>query len=194
MIRLLRWVALACIGMACQKQESIKKSYIDLDSLVTAQVAVLNRLSPSLQKEATINGKNADTTYSPDSLSWANELDVFRHLDLINRPIYRGAYEVRCGEKDTQSNLLVCRMEGNERLPIVYLRYFYLEDRSQLKKITALHQESNGLYFMNRYLEMNFDDVNGNPLLTAFRIKGKQKMTLRDSTLYSIEAKIRINK
>lgn len=161
-----------------------------MDSLVTAQVMKLTDLNLTLKKEARVNQSVSTSTTALDSLGWADELDVFRQVDIINRPTYRDAYEVTDGQKDLNSNLTVRTYTSQGNTPVAYVQFFYLDSWSRLKKIKALYREKNRLFEMNRALEMFFDDHGGKPLLTGFRVEGHQKMILSDSVHYSIQSAV----
>lgn len=183
-------LVIGLLTASCQEQKVNGKRYFDLDSLVSAQVIYLSKSKASLKKEATILEKSGSSTTILDSTAWSNELDVFRQLDVINRPMYRDAYEIKDGTKDSKSNLLVRSYEAKVHSAVPYLRLLYQDNSSRLKKLEALYQETNSLYGSQRKLEMYFDDIKGKPHLTGFFIEGDQKMILSDSVHYTIRTKI----
>jgi hypothetical protein len=178
------------LATSCQEQKVNGKRYFDLDSLISAQIVYLSKSKASLKKEATISEKSSSSTTILDSTAWSNELDVFRQLDVINRPTYRDAYEVKDGVKDSKSNLLIRSYEARTNSAVPYLRLLYQDNPSRLKKLEALYQETNSLYSSQRKLEMYFDDTKGKPYLTGFFIEGDQKMILSDSVHYTIRTEI----
>ena len=184
---------LLCIGLfasGCQKQVVKDKRYVDLDSLINVQVAHLNKSKATLKKVVSIDGKNDSSSNVLDSTAWSHELDVFRQLDLINRPIYRDAYDVKDGVKDSKSNLLIRSYESSSTATVPYIRLYYQDSPSRLKKIEALYQETNSLYVSQRILKMYFDDGTGMPYLTGYSIEGHQKMMLNESVKYTIKSVI----
>jgi hypothetical protein len=178
------------LTVGCQQQQVKSKRYFDLDSLVSAQVIYLSKSKASLKKEATISGKSSSSVNALDSTAWSHELDVFRQLDLINRPIYSDVYDTREGEKDSKSNLLIRAYEATANSTVPYLRLFYQTTPARLKKLEALYLETNSLYNSQRKLEMYFDDSSGKPYLTGYLIDGHQKMILGDSVHYTIQVEI----
>lgn len=178
------------LAMGCQQQEVKRKRYFDLDSLVSAQVVYLSKSKASLKKEATISGRSSSSVNTLDSTAWSHELDVFRQLDLINRPIYSDVYNTKDGVKDSKSNLLIRSYEAPANSAVPYLRLFYQTTPARLKKLEALYQETNSLYNSQRKLEMYFDDTTGKPCLIGFLVEGHQKMILSDSVHYTIQAEI----
>lgn len=185
---LLLFIGLVASG--CQKQKVRAKRYIDMDSLVNVQVDYLSKSKASLKKEAIIGEKNSSSSNVLDSMAWSQELDVFRQLDLINRPIYRDAYVVNAGVKDSKSNLLIRSYQAPSMSAVPYLLLYYQNTPSRLKKLEALYQETNSLYGSQRKLEMYFEDTTGKSYLTGYSIEGNQKMILSDSVHYVIKADI----
>ncbi len=185
-------VLLLFVGLvsSCQKQKVTMKRYLDMDSLVNAQVNYLSHSKSSLKKDATIGDKTSSSTTLLDSTGWSHELDVFRQLDLINRPIYRDVYKVKDGVKDSKSNLMVRSYEAPTDSPVPYLRLYYQDTPTRLKKLEALYQETNSLYGSHRKLEMHFDELNGKSYLKGYRIEGNQKMILSDSVHYTIHSEV----
>lgn len=180
------------LAMGCQQQEVKRKRYFDLDSLVSSQVVYLSKSKASLKKEATISDKSSSSVNMLDSTAWSHELDVFRQLDLINRPIYSDVYNTKDGVKDSKSNLLIRSYEAPANSTVPYLRLYYQTTTARLKKLEALYQEANSLYNSQRKLEMYFDDTSGKPYLTGFFIEGDQKMILSDSVHYTIQGEIQL--
>lgn len=175
---------------ACQAQPDLRKTYIDIDSLMSAQVTLLTAAKGTLQKETQVNSSRGSATIVPDSLGWADELDVFRQLDVINRPTYRNSYKVIDGDRDENSNLLVKSYTSLGKSPVALLRLYYLNDLKHLKKITARYNDANKLFALERHLEMHFDDRNGVPLLSSYRIEARQKIIFSDSVRYNIQSAI----
>lgn len=188
----MRWLIPAALILlcACESQPDHRKAYIDMDSLVSAQVAMLTASRGSLQKEASVNHQRSSATSVPDSLGWADELAVFRQLDVINRPAYRNTYQVTDGGKDENSNLLVKAYTSAGNPPVAFLQLYYLKDLHHLKKITARYYETNQLFALERNLEMYFDDHSGAALLSGYRVQGQQKLILSDSVKYNIQSAI----
>ena len=174
----------------CEKESAHDKRYIDMDSLINQQIKHLAKSNVSAKKEASIGGKISSTTSVLDSTTWSHELDVFRQLDLINRPIYKDAYQIRSNEKDSKSNLLIKSFEASATSAVPYLRMYYQDSPKRLRKLETLYQEINSLYASQRKLEMYFDDATGTPLVTSFSIEGNQKMILSDSVHYTIHTTV----
>ena len=174
--------------VSCQRNSQQVDSYFD--SLVVAQVVHLSNVKASLVKKATLDGKEDHSTFTPDSTTWENELDIFRQLSVFERPAYRQAYRIEDGIKDATSNLIIRRYQATQKIPVPELRFYYFNQLRNLKKIEATYRQQNLLYVTTRHLTMEFDEVNGKALLISYRIDGAQKMFLGDSVKFSIRSEI----
>jgi hypothetical protein len=97
---------------------------------------------------------------------------------------------VKDGVKDSKSNLLIKSYEAPANSPVPYLRLYYQDSPTRLKKLEALYKETNSLYGSQRKLEMYFDDTTGKPYLKGYLIEGNQKMMLSDSVHYAIRSEV----
>ncbi len=188
-MRFLLVVALAWLGACTAREKKYVKAYTDLDSLVNAQITALKEEQQTLKKRAWLNQLASDTAYRPDSLAWTNELSIFRQLDAINKPTFRGAY-VRETGTDSKSNLAVLSLTSNKPSTVPYIRFYYLNKPANLKRVEARFEESNALFSTYRQMEMQFEEINGQTLLKSFRVEGAQKMMLSDSVRFGIEATV----
>ncbi len=179
---------IAVIACVSCNQTNLKsdKPYFDFDSLINTQIASLVKTNTSLSKTVSLDGKSDQSTMKTDSALLAHELDVFRQLDVINKPLYRGAYEISDGEKDSRSNLLVRRYKSKNSSPVPFVNFYYQSDFHHLKKIESYYVENNTLYLTKRNLQLEFDDTSGTLLLNRYELTGTQKMILSDSVKFSI--------
>lgn len=172
---------------ACNRaNQKYDKVYFDFDSLINVQVAELLKAQSTISKTSVINAKEDDSSFVPDSLKLANELDVFRQLDLINKPLYRNAYEIKDGEKDTKSNLLIRSYTAKTPSPVPFVKFYYQSSPREVKKIESVFHEENTLYNTRRNLLLEFDDSSGSLLLTGYQLSGTQKMILNDTVNFSV--------
>lgn len=178
-------IAVACVSC---NQTNLKydKPYFDFDSLINTQIASLARVNASLSKTVSLDGKSDQSTMKTDSAILAHELDVFRQLDVINKPLYRDAYQISDGEKDSRSNLFVRRYKSKNPSPVPFVNFYYHNDFQHLKKIESYYVENNTLYLTKRNLQLEFDDTSGTLLLNRYELTGTQKMILSDSVKFSI--------
>jgi hypothetical protein len=180
------FVGSAFLFACSQSNQQYDKAYFDFDSLINEQVTGLMNVDATLHKRATINGKTDSTSFFVDSLNLSNELDVFRQLDLINKPLYRNSYEIKDGEKDTRSNLLVRSYTAKAPSPVPFVKFYYQASTQEVKKIESVFHEANALYDTRRNLTLLFDDSRGSHLLSGFQLRGTQKMILSDSVSFLV--------
>jgi hypothetical protein len=111
---------------------------------------------------------------------------------VINNPINTGNYRIESGVKDSNSNLTIRSFLGKETRPVVYLKIFFLETPSKIKRIESLYREENSLLKGSRLLILEFEEINNKAILTSYSIEGSQKMFLGDSVKFSVKGTITI--
>lgn len=173
----------------CSEKKAVgAKSFFNIDSLVTFQVQQLKG-KYELNKFVEIDGKNEQSRFVPDSLQWANELDIFRQIDQINKAAFRDAYAVN-DLRDTSSNLYIREITAQGDVPVSSVRIFYLRDPSDIRKIEATLREENTLYVNTRRLAIEFEPANRINLVRRYRIEGLQKMVMNDSVRFVIAGEV----
>lgn len=179
--------------MSCDSKRQ-PAAFYPIDSLVTGQIQYLTRIRAGLFKEALLSGKTDTLTYTPDdTLAWINELDIFRKLNVINKPVNIGSYLVDDRLFDPGSNLTVKAFTSLKKLPVVYLKIYYQGNIEKPRKIEALYDEGNTLYQSARLLSMHFQQIDNRTILTSYVIKGGQKMVFGDSVAFYISGKILVD-
>jgi hypothetical protein len=187
------FVLLLLLGTACQQQTQRGVLYYPVGKLVTEQIQYLTLRQAMVQKVALLDGAESETTFVPnDSLAWVKELDIFRTLDVINKPVNQGAYEVQDGIRDQNSNLKIKTFTTNTPLPVRFLKVYYQGNLQQVKKIESHFVEQNALYTAERYMTLEFDQYNNQQVLTRYAIRGGQKMFLGDSVHFHLRATVSI--
>ncbi|HEY5747481.1 MAG TPA: hypothetical protein VIU12_15485 [Chryseolinea sp.] len=197
-------VLLVATLFSCQTGKNKPVALYNADSLITTQVAYLSEHKARLHKIAKLGAKESETTTAPDGVhNWENELDIFRQLESVNKPMNRGNYAVE-KSADSKSNLQVktFRSRASENdprtrkqilgMPVKYLKIYYQNTPDNLRKIEAEYDESNTLYTGSRFLKMEFQQVYNKTVLTSYSITGGQKMFMGDSVSYNISAFVTI--
>lgn len=174
----------------CGDKGESSKLY-NIDSLVTQQVTLLSASRPTLTKQAVLGSTQDHIEYVPDSVGWSKELDVFRQLEAMNKPINKTKYLIDDGLYDPGSNLTVKAYTALETLPVRSMRIFYDTDIQKPRKIEAVFSEENSLYESTKNLLLEFQQINNKNLLTYYSIDGGQKMIMSDSVSFSVKGKIK---
>lgn len=183
---------LICTGVvlsSCNQGTQTSKLY-NIDSLLSQQVQLLAAGKPKLQKHAVLGNNNDTLTYVPDSAAWSRELEIFRQLEAMNKPVNRPNYLVDDNLYDPGSNLTVKAFTALEPLPVRSVRVFYDTDIQKPRKIEAIYDEENTLYKSSKNLVLEFQQINNKTLLTSYSIDGGQKMILSDSVTFSVKGRI----
>lgn len=188
-IPLLFFLCALALG-SCQEKNTSSNKYFDVDGLIDHQVEYLLKMKASITKSASVDSAKDRSTFTPDSAGWTEELAVFRHLELINKPIYAQAYKVEDGVNDDNSNLTVMTLNAKSNIPIKQFKVYYQNDPERLRRIEATIEEQNTLYYTSRKFVIELDDHQGELALSQLSVKGVQKMILRDSVNFSISSTI----
>jgi hypothetical protein len=184
-------IVLVCmLSVSCSTERRKAAGFYNMDSLVATQVDYLIAHNVTVNKKAALNNVEKITRTVPKSiLDWQNELAIFSELDVINKPINKGAYKIG-NYADNKSNLKVKSFETTENLPVKYLKVYYQQSLNKVRKIEAHYNESNSLYKSARLLTMQFEDIFDKTVLTSYSIIGGQKMFLDDSVQYNIDVSL----
>jgi hypothetical protein len=177
-------------AVACTEKRSDSALY-NIDSLVSSQISSLTKLRATLEKEAFVGTGKDDTVFVPqDSVSWNDELAMFRTLDQINKPVNRSSYIIDDSLFDPSSNLTVKAISSLKNLPVKYVRIFYDTDMNRPRKIEALYHDKNQMYATGKMMTMEFQNIDNQHVLTSYVVQGGQKMFMGDSVTYVIKGKI----
>lgn len=176
---------------SCENKRSETRYYFAIDSVLHDQVQYLTVSRATLTKKASIGGENEAKVFVPkDTLAWSHQLDAFAGLNEINKPANAGKYRIEKGRSDINSNLLIYSIESTENLPVEYLKVYYLDNLSNIRKIEGFYHEESSLLKSSRQLLMEFQSINNKIVLTSYSVTGGQKMPLGDTVQYSVTGTI----
>lgn len=161
-------------------------SYFDVQGLLQENEDRLREMNVVLHKKATFSGAVEEETISLDSAALAEELDIFREVD-INKPVLSDRYltetEVKKGQQVT-----TYLADDKEELNINYLKVYKDLESDQVERIEALFSSRNILYNSTRLLSLQYGPVNGQQLPVYYQVEGSQKMIFNDKEDYIIKA------
>ena len=187
--------------LSCESEKQ-PATFYPVDSLISDQINYLTSIRAGLFKEALLSGKADTTTIIPaDTTGWQKELEIFRKLDEINRPVNKEYYEVTNGQIDPTSNLRVQEVQPRKELPVkvreqlqvAYLKIYYQRNIGKPRKIEAQYDEGNQLFESTRFLAMHFQQIENRTVLTSYSVRGGQKMVFGDSVAFYIGGKVLID-
>jgi hypothetical protein len=184
-------VAIVVVLLAgCAKPEKHQMLF-PIDSVVNAQLQYLQKSKAALVKTVLLDQEQKQVSYTPDSIGWIKELDVFHQLDVLNKPVSQSSYLVDDGLYDPGSNLTVKAFTSlDEDLPVQSVRVFYQSSIDRPRKIEAVLKERTSLYKSARFMTMIFQQVDNKTVLTSYSVEGGQQMALGDSIAFSVKGNI----
>ena len=182
------WLLSSCsFSQGNQKEGAKIDAYFDLAGLIKQQVEDLSAANPTIRKEAIIDGQQE--VLELDSLNWEKELNIFAKTD-INKPRLLSQYRTTtytndAGKRVTQYQNVEDNVSGVIKMEIV-------EDpgKNQLLSVLVESCEYNTLYVSEVELQMVFNGGKDESNLKAYSIKGFEKVILKDTMRYSIQAEI----
>ena len=184
-----RWVLLYFLAAACTQEQASTKKFFDFDGLIDDQISELGQNGRVLEKTSSMAHEHLDSTFLPSAKGWESELEIFRDLEMSNKPAYRNAYRMDDLLKDPKSNLKIRQYTSTEA-PLHMLRFYYQNEFSRLRKIEASITEKNYLYTTSRILVMEFEEDEGKSQLIRYSMNGFQKMAFSDTVRFSVEGQL----
>lgn len=173
-------------GPAIEKKQKAIDVYYDINGLVEEQLLLLDSISPSLLKIATINGIEEKTEFTPSDSLWEKELLIFRSAD-INKPMLVDSY-LKAEVKNEYSSSITY-ISKSPKSTLVDTLYISLKNTVPFQIYASLRSE-NTLFKTSKKLKLSFKDFQGQAVLTDFSIVGWQKMISKDSTHFDIKGLI----
>jgi hypothetical protein len=177
------------LGLAlsgCESSSSATKitAYFDVAGLFTSQADRI--VGTSFEKSASIDGLTETKTLKFDSLEWTKELSMFINMDINKAVLVGGFSEEKANSSDGSSVLYKKKPEVESGVQWMKLDY---DSRGNVVAFSGRFEEENALYQNSRELFATFAAQKGVPTLESYRIKGFQKILMKDTVNYQIEAK-----
>lgn len=183
--------AFALLFTSCENKKPVTQYYA-VDSLIDAQIEYLSNGKLGVAKISRL-GNITDTTFlsEVDSTGWASELDIFRQIDELNKPINKGEYIVSSKKLESQKDISLTSFTSKKKQGVGYLKLYAEHSLSNLRKLEANFVEENSLYKSSRTLTMEFNNINNKTVLTSYAIVGGQKMFSGDTVEFFIRGKVK---
>jgi hypothetical protein len=135
------------------------------------------------------SGSVQEIELKAEQVNWKKELEPFRALSIINKPIYRAAYTISIS-RDLKSNLTIKAWTTTQDIPLKALRIYYLNTPDQIRKLEASIQDENFVFTSHRNVQLDFS-VLGRPVqLQHYQISGSQKFFWGDQHSFTLEGLI----
>lgn len=178
----------ASCGEGERQQEAVVSinEYYDVQGLLAANEEALRQMNVSLHKEAKFSGELEESRIRLDSAALAEELEVFREVD-INKPVLSGRYHITTTQEDGRE-LVTYEADDKESLNINFLKVYRNAENGVVERMEALFSNRNVLYNSTRLLSLQYGKVNGQVLPQYYTVEGVQKMIFSEEEEYSIKA------
>lgn len=182
------WILTASCGEGERQREAVVSinEYYDVQGLLAANEEALRQMNVSLHKEAKFSGELEESRIRLDSAALAEELEVFREVD-INKPVLSGRYHITTTQEDGRE-LVTYEADDKESLNINFLKVYRNAENGVVERMEALFSNRNVLYNSTRLLSLQYGKVNGQVLPQYYTVEGVQKMIFSEEEEYSIRA------
>lgn len=187
-ILIILFIAVTAAGCENTAEKSRRFSaYYDIDSLITSQLSLFSGMPVRINKSAELNSRTDTSSYHIDSLQLAQELNAFRKAN-INKPANEGLYEKNVSSQGSLYKVSYYPVDEEKDLEVQYVHLHFKND--QLMKMEAHVVENHWLYDSDRILTLTMNTDNKPALINFYKIKGSQKMILRERVNFVVEGSI----
>jgi hypothetical protein len=158
--------------------------FVNIASFIDEQTALLDSLNPAVEKKVLIGGKQEHQTLQ--NIDWQRELELFIQAD-ISKPALQASFDI----EEQDKNIRIFRPREGENPDINYLKVTFDEKNQQIKTIEARISQENYLFESEKMISLQcINNVSGQPQISAYQIKGFQKLIFNDKVPYQVEAKV----
>ncbi|MCJ8163844.1 hypothetical protein MKJ04_03255 [Pontibacter sp. E15-1] len=175
----------ACERPAPPASADAEQAAYNLSAYLEQQQQRLTAEKPMVLKSVSAEGKPTETIET-SAVDWEDELAVFKETDL-NRPALQ-EYYTRQEQVLADGNILVEYTRLKDTEPLVHHLRLELGPDRKLRKLNALIQDQNVLFYSRRNIQLSTDTATGN--IASYRVEGVQKLILSDSLHYRVDANL----
>ena len=115
---------------------------------------------------------------------WSKELELLRKVDL-EAPRYRGALEISERNNDSNSNLVFDRVTTTDtKLELQSIELYYLEERSQVRKLELSFKSDNFIANSNNQLTIWLNEYDDQLIIDSLITIGQAKVLFQEERVY----------
>ncbi|SDL67799.1 hypothetical protein SAMN05421823_107227 [Catalinimonas alkaloidigena] len=160
--------------------------FFDVKGFVDTQVALLQQKQPALTKRVFIDGERQEKQLQ--KVDWSRELAQFRDADL-NKPAWRDSYTIDTVATDAGRTVVYTALDQD--LPVDKLQVTMEPNTGEVLGLRADLRSHNLLYDSRRQLMLECQPQAQEAVqVTHYRLKGYQKLVLRDSVRFDVEVQV----
>ena len=175
------------IAAACQpnKVSQSEINFIDFPAFTNSILENMHSRSADVSKTFVLNDSSeAKTISSTDSIFWSKELELLRKVDL-EAPRYRGALEISERNNDSNSNLVFDRVTTTDtKLELQSIELYYLEERSQVRKLELSFKSDNFIANSNNQLTIWLNEYDDQLIIDSLITIGQAKVLFQEERVY----------
>ena len=158
--------------------------FVNVAGFISNQTALLDSLNPAVEKKVLIGENQEQQTLQ--NIDWQRELELFIQAD-ISKPALQASFDI----EEQDKNIRIFRPREGENPDIDYLKVTFDEKNQQIKALEARISQENYLFESEKMISLQcITNASGQPQISAYQIKGFQKLIFNDKVPYQIEAKI----
>ena len=179
---------LLAVGCAQEPPGREKPRWFDLPATLNEVIDNTVATSTTVKKTFILNGRQEQHLYEPaDTAFWHAELSKILQIDL-NGLGYRDALQVRQALADTASNLVYdeYRPAPGNHLPLVYVRVYYLQQPSELRRLSLRLERDNLLAGSRWQADVWLNRYSGQLLIDSVCLHGADNMLWQKPREYTV--------
>lgn len=158
--------------------------FVNVAGFIEEQTALLDSLNPAVAKKVLIGDKQEQQTLQ--NINWQRELELFLQAD-ISKPALQASFDI----KEQDKNIRIFKPREGENPDIDLLKVTFDEQSQKIKAIEALISQQNYLFESEKRISLQcIQNASGQTQITAYQIKGFQKLIFNDKVPYEIDAEV----
>ncbi len=178
------------LAMSCAQEPPRQEQprWFDLPGTLHEVIDNTVAASTAVEKTFILNGRQEQHLYEPADTAFLHaELSKILQVDL-NGLGYREALQVRQAQPDTASNLLYdeYRPAPGNHLPLVFVRVYYLQQPTELRRLSLLLERDNLLAGSRWQADIWLNRYNNRLLIDSVCLHGADNMLWQKPRQYTI--------